>query len=229
MTTQAQFITKARSRLNEATARQWTDQQLREWINEGARDIARRTEALEDRDTIVGVIGTSEYSLATDIVRVHRVEWTPTNEDTTQLEYVDLQNLDAFGWRQRTMQQDRPYVYSIWGSGAALKLLVFPVPGTAGSFTIWQYRLPAVLAESSSADANTAVEIPQAWDDILLDYIEYRALRKDRDPRWQESKAMYDENSAQMYDNTRRWVDQAGMILPGGGSALPAWLTQGDY
>lgn len=225
MTTQAQFLTKSRTRLNELTARAWTDQQLREWVNEGARDIARKTEALEDRDSITVVVGTSEYTLDPDIIRVHRVEITPTGEDTTALEYVDVKDLDSFGWRQRTQRQDRPYVYSIWGSGRTLKLITYPVPGTAGVITVWAYITPPALVENAATDAAVDVQIPQAWDDILLDYIEYRAMRKDRDPRWQEAKAMYDTACGEMFDNTRRWVDQAGMILPGG-SHLPTWLTQ---
>lgn len=229
MTTQGDFITKARVRLNESTARQWTDTNLRQWINEGARDIARKTESLEDRDTVAAVVGTAEYTLDTDVIRIHRVEFTPTGEDTIRLEYVDIKDMDNFGWRQRTLRQDRPYVYSVWGSGRALKLIVHPVPATAGNFTIWVYRTPAVLAESTTTDAATHVEIPQNWDDILLDYIEYRALRMDRDQRWVEAKAIYDENAAQMYDNTRRWVDQGGMILPNAPGALPVWLTEGVY
>lgn len=226
MTTQAEFIRKARVRLSELSARAYDDQMFREWINEGARDIARRTEALEDRETIAAVLGQSEYDLAADVIRLHRVEFTPTSEDTVRLEYVDVKDLDSFGWRQRTMRQDRPYVYSIWGSGRALKLIAFPCPGMAGNFTTWYYRLPVALSETDLTDMDTDVEIPPAWDDILLDYIEYRAMRKDRDPRWQEAKAMYDENSGQMFDNTRRWVDQGGMILPNS-SGLPVWLTEG--
>lgn len=226
MTTQAEFIRKTRVRLDELSARAWDDRMIREWINEGARDIARKTEALEDRDTIAVVVGTNEYTLDSDIIRVHRVEITPTGEDTTALEYVDIKDMDSFGWRQRTLQQDRPYVYSIWGSGRTLKLITFPVPGTAGSLTVWSYIVPAALDEETLTDMDTDVEVPQAWDDILLDYIEYRALRKDRDPRWQESKALYDAACAEMYDNTRRWVDQGGMVLPNG-SHLPTWLTEG--
>lgn len=226
MTTQAEFIRKSRVRLDELSARAWDDRMLREWINEGARDIARKTEALEDRDTIAAVVGTSEYTLGSDVIRVHRVEFTPTGEDTTNMEYVDIKDMDSFGWRQRTMQADRPYVYSIWGSGRTLKLISFPVPGTAGNFTVWFYKTPAALSETDLSDMNSDVEIPQAWDDILLDYIEYRALRKDRDPRWQESKALYDQAAAEMFDNTRRWVDQGGMVLPNG-SHLPIWLTEG--
>lgn len=227
MTTQATFLSKSRTRLDEATARQWTDQSIREWINEGARDIARKTETLEDRDTIPAVVGTGEYTIDTDVVRIHRVEFTPTDEDTTELIYADLKDLDSFGWRQRTMSQDRPYVYSTWGARRGLKLIVFPVPATAGNFTVYSYVMPAALAESTSGDAAVHVEIPQAYDDVLLDYIEYRAMRKDRDPRWVEAKGLYDENLSQMYDNTRRWSDQPGMILPGSHGALPAWLVEG--
>lgn len=226
MTTQAEFIRKTRVRLDESTARQWDDRDIREWINEGSRDIARRTEALEDRESITIVVGTAEYSLPDSTIRVHRVECTPTGADTTNMEYVDIKDMDSFGWRQRTMRQDRPYVYSIWGSGRALKLITFPVPAIAGSLTVWFYRLPTSLSETTLDDAGEEVEVPPAWDDILLDYIEYRAMRKDRDPRWQEAKAIYDENSASMYDNTRRWVDQGGMVLPNS-SHLPIWLTEG--
>lgn len=226
MTTQAEFITKSRTRLNESTARQWTEQNLREWINEGARDIARKTETLEDRDTHAAVVGTGEYTLASDTIRVHRVEFTPTSSDTIALEYVDIKDMDNFGWRQRTQSAIYPSLYSIWGSARTLKLIVFPVPSTAGNFTVWFYKTPAALAESSTADAAVHVEIPPSWDDILLDYVEYRAMRKDRDPRWMEAKAIYDENCAQMYDNTRRWVDQGGMVYPNGSGHLPAWLTE---
>lgn len=229
MTTQAEFIRKSRVRLDELTERAYTDRAIREWINEGARDIARRTESLEDRDTIAAVVGTAEYTLSTDTIRVHRVEFTPTGDDTVRLEYVDIKDMDSFGWRQRTLRQDRPYVYSIWGSGRTLKLITFPVPATAGNFTVWFYKLPEALDETALTDMAEHVEIPPAWDDILLDYIEYRALRKDRDPRWQEAKALYDEHSAEMYDNTRRWVDQGGMILPNSGGAVPAWLSEGVY
>lgn len=223
MTTQATFLADARIRLDEASADQWTDAQIRSWINEGAMDIARKTESLQDRQTIAGVVGTAEYSLATNCIRVHRVEWTPTGENTTRLEYADVKSMDGYGWEQRTLQNARPYAYTIWGSGTALKLVTFPAPSTAGNFTTWYYRLPTNLAEDGTAAAST-VEIPQGWDEILLDYVEYRALRKDRDPRWQENKALYDENLLTMYENTRRWTDSAG-VIDHTYSSLPAWLT----
>jgi hypothetical protein len=226
MTTQGDFITRARSRLDEDTARQWSEQDLRAWINEGARQIARKTEALEDRQTIAAVVSQSEYTLASDAIRIHRVEFTPTSEDTVKLEYVDVKQLDNFGWNDRTRTDNNPYIYTVWGSGATLKLITFPSPATAGNFTTWYYRLPVSLSETGNTQRNSTVEIPQGWDDVLLDYIEWRALRKDRDPRWQDAKAVFDESMDTMYNMTRRWVDESGMILPDS-SGLPAWLVGG--
>lgn len=224
MTTQRAFIRKSRTRLNERNARQWTDTDIREWLNEGARDIARKTETIEDRETIAGIVSTSEYTLPADTIRVYRVEFTPTSERTRKLTYVDVKAMDGFGWEQRDRTQSYPDIYTVWGSGRTLKLIAFPAPSLAGNFTVWYYRLPAALEEENTTDQETDIEIPPGWDDILLDYVEYRALRKDRDVRWTEAKALYDENLASMYDNTRRWVEDAGMITPETGS-LPNWLT----
>lgn len=226
MTLLTTFIVDIRNRLDESAARQWTDAQIRAWVNEATKDIARKTEALEDRATIAAVISpvTAEYALAASTIRVHRVEFKATaNNLTIPLDYADVKNMDGFGWSQRTLAQNQPYAYTIWGSGATLKLVVHPAPSAAGNFTVWYYRLPVELAEDGSDDSDP-VELPAAWDDILLDYVEYRALRKDRDPRWVEAKALYDENLSTMYDNTRRWADEAGAIMPAV-SHLPVWLT----
>lgn len=225
MTTQNQFLRRARVRLNELTARQFQDQDLREWLNEAARDIARKTECLQERTAIAGIIGTSEYTVPSTAIRVFRVEFTPTSERTRSLNYVDVKSMDGFGWEQRDRSQSYPDVFTVWGSGRTLKLIVFPAPSGAGSFTVWYYRLPTDLAEETNDDGAEHLELPQGWDDLALDYLEYRALRKDRDPRWTESKQLYDENLSQMYDNTRRWVEEAGMISPESGGVLPAWLT----
>lgn len=224
--TQATLLSYARDRLDEVTGRQWSDVYIRRLINEGAKDIARKTETLEDRDTIAAVISplTAEYTLGTDLVRVGKVEFQPTSGLVKRLTYVDFKYMDM--WTDRsTRSSDYPELYTVFGSGVTMKLIVYPAPSTAGNFTIWFYRLPVELATDGSAAAST-VEIPEGWNDIVLDYIEYRALRKDKDPRWVESKQLYDENLSTMFDNTRRWADEAGMIVPEM-SHLPSWLVNG--
>lgn len=231
MTTQGTFLTAIRERLDESTASQWTDAYLRRLINEGAKDIARKTESLQDSSTVAATISpvTNDYSLATNAIRVHYVEFHATSDTTIKqsLEYVDLMNMEQFGWANRGLTAEYPSYYTIWGSGAALTLKVFPAPEVAGTFTYYYYKLPTDLATDGSAAASEVV-IPQGYTDILLDYVEFRALRQDRDPRWIDAKRIYDENLSTMYDQTRRWVDQAGLIVPSGpGGFLPTWLVEG--
>lgn len=223
------LLTMTRDRLDEATARQWTDVQLRRWLNDGCKDLARKTEYLTERDTVAAVVSTREYSLDANILRVHRVEFTATGDSSTYpLEYVDVMNMDAFGWSARTLTSSHPYLYTIWGSIPNLKLIVHPGPSIAGNFVVYHYRLPTALATDGTADASSP-EIPDGWDDLLVDYCEFRALRRDRDPRWTEAKAIYDENVTVMFEATRRWTDQAGMIVPGGSFGhLPSWLVAGE-
>lgn len=224
--TLAQLTSRARDRLNESTARQWTDQQLKSWVNEGVKDIARKTESLTDRQTIPAVIGTGEYALDADCLRVHWVEWAATGDNlTVPLDYSDVMNMADFGWSSRTLQATRPYAYTLWGVLPNIKLIVHPVPSVAGNFTVYYYRLPTDLSVAGADDAVTP-EILPGWDDIVLDYVEFRAMRRDRNPAWVEAKALYDENLSSMFDATRRLTDQAGIIVGGSaGGHLPSWLV----
>lgn len=228
--TQAQLLDELRIRLDEATSRQWTDAILRGYINNGADDIARRTETLLDRGTIAGVAGTQEYTITTRVIRIHRVEWKATGDSNVYpLEYRDFNNMDAVWWAHQTVTVARPELYTLWGFPPSLKLVLYPTPDVGGTIKYFYYRLPAVLATASAADANVVVECPEGWEDAIVDYAEYMALRRDADPRWQEARQLYEAKIGELYDNTRRWSDASGMIVGEGGmGGIPAWLYNGD-
>ena len=75
MATLGTLVSRTRDRLNEATARFWTDDQLKNWINEGQRDIARRLEVIQSEASINIVAETNDYTPELNIVRIHRVEY----------------------------------------------------------------------------------------------------------------------------------------------------------
>lgn len=219
------LVTDVRDRLDESTEQQWTDPQLRKWINEGARDIARRCEVLQDRDDIPAVTGQQEYDLPATILRVYRVEYRPNaSTEVIPLEYRDFNNMDAVWWSQQTVARNKPRLFTMWGFPPNLKMIVYPTPDTAGSFKVFFYRLPVDLADDGGDDGEN-LEVPEGWWDALVDYSEFMALRKDADPRWQEAKQKYEETVANLFDNTRRWSDQASVIVPDGPGALPLWLV----
>lgn len=227
--TLGQLVTDTRDRLDEVTAQQWTEPQLRKWINEGARDLARRCEVLQDRADVNAVANTQEYALPAGVIRVYRVEYRPNGStEVLPLEYRDFNNMDAVWWSQQTVARNKPRMFTMWGFPPNLKMIVYPTPDTAGSFKVFYYRFPADLATDGSADGTT-VEVPEGWWDALVDYCEYMGLRKDADPRWQDAKAKYEETIGNLFDTSRRWSDQASVIVPDGPGPLPLWLIDEGY
>lgn len=228
MASQQDLLREVRARLDESTEHMWLDSQLRSWINDGARDIARKTETLLDRQDITAVVGTQEYTMPTDTIRVHRVEWHPDGDDNIYpLEYRDFQSADNVWWTSQIQTEGTPVIFTLWGFPPQLKLIVYPTPSEAGSFKVFYYRNPAELTTDGTDSAST-IEIPEGWHDVICDYVEFKALRRDKDPTWQEAKALYDEHVLDLHATTRRWSDQAGMIQAGN-SFVPAWLYSEGY
>lgn len=226
--TLGQLVTDVRSHLDEASSRFWTDVELRRWCNEALRDVARRAETLQRTSTVTAVANTQQYTLATDILRVYRVEYLPTGSGQVYpLEYRDFNSMDSVWWSSQTQTKGIPFWYTLWGFTPALKMIVYPTPSTGGTFNVFNYQLPADLATDGSADS-TVVDLPNGWQDLIALYCEYVSLRKDADSRWQEAKGIYEERLGSMIDVTRRWTDQSDSIQIGSGGFLPFWLYGGD-
>lgn len=217
-----------RERLYEASNGQWQDVELRRWIMEGATDIARRAEVLLATGNVTITAAVSQYTLAlTDIVRVHRVEFTPTGQTTVYtLDYRDWNSMDSIWWSGQNQGGSIPSYYTMWGFTPNLIMKLYPVPSTGGIAKLFYYRLPTSINTSGIQDANL-IEVPEGWIDLVFDYAEFKALRRDRDPRWQEAKSQYDDTLNFFMEHSRRWTDQVGQVVPQF-SPIPAWLYAGD-
>lgn len=216
---------RVRVRVDEASAQFWADTDLDQWINEAARDIARRSETLQATTEFDATADTQEYTLPTDVIKVHRAEYANnTDRDTvTPLEYRDYNTMDSVWWSQQVQSRGDPYWFTMWGFPPSLKMVVYPTPSdtVTNGFKVFYYRLPA----AATTDGDN-IEIPQGWEDLAEDYCEYMALRKDGDPRWQEAKQLYEQKIDGFIDMTRRWTDQAGVVATQHGP-VPAWLYGG--
>jgi len=210
MTTQSQLLLDIRSRLDEPSPQFYPDTELRRWINQGARDVARRTETLQTTADIPLTAGQQQYTAPADVLRIYRVEYRDTGNRVYGLEYRDYANADSVWWTAQLTVQSIPQMWTAWGFPPTLKIVLYPIPGNTGtSLRVFYYQAPADLALDGTA-ANTTVPIPTGRDELIVDFAEYMALRKARDQRWQEAKAIYDEKVQSMIDQTRRWTDQAG-------------------
>lgn len=200
----------------------WTDAQLTVWINEGMRDIARRTETIQSFSAAVTVTaGTAEYTAPADLLRVHRIEYVPTGAGMVYpvmlTTYDELDQM--WGVYPNTTQGIVVYA-ALWGFPPTVKIRLYPVPSISGVINLYYYRLPAAAA----ADGDT-LEVLAGYEDLIVLYCEYVARRKDRDPSWQDAKMLYEERIALMVDTTRQWHDQA-MTITQGMNAVPRWLYE---
>lgn len=225
MATLSELRTMVRDRVDEPSAAFWTDPQLNRFINEGAREVARRGEVLQTRDEITTVSGVQEYTLPTDVVRVYRVEYQDSSNQIWPLEFRDFNNMDSVWWtRQATTESSRPYWFTMWGYPPTLSIVVYPTPNTSDEvLRTFYYSVPDTIT-----DNNATVPCPMGWEDLIVLYAEYVALRKDGDQRWQEAKSLFEQRINEMIGLTRRWSDQAGMVSERN-SFQPGWLYNGDW
>lgn len=225
MPTQAEVLADVRSRLDEATGRQWQNEEIRRWINDALRDVARRAEVLQSTETIGVATDIQEYTLPSNIIRVNRVEWRPDGEDSVYpLNYQDFHNMDSVWAASQEMSVGHPIFYTMWGYPPSLKIVLYPKPSLSGTLKVFFYSLPDDLALDGS-DSEKTIDLPAGWEDMIALYCEFVALRKDADPRWTEAKSLYEETLGDMMDLTRRWTDQAGAIATEH-SMIPRWLYE---
>ncbi len=215
-----------RSRLDEISARFWTDQELNRWLNEGALDVARRGECLADTTTAtIAASSGAAVPLPTDGFRLHRAEFSNDLGVTVYpLEFRDPNEMDEY-WINRTQQMYRPSFLVPSGYPPNWTAGLYPIPASSGTLTTYYYRTPATAV----ADTDP-LDLPSGWEDIAIVYASYVALRKDGNPQWRDAKEEYSEKLASMIDTTRRFHDQSGFIVGGGGGLLPGWLVgDGTY
>lgn len=212
-----------RVRLDELTAQAWQDSELNQFINDSVRDIARRTMTLQGVATAAMLANTNQVLAPTDTIRVFQVLAYPTSiasgNEPVQLQYADhRQAINGYGMTGT----GTPRVFSTWGYPPLLYINIFPKLDSAYELQIHYYKLPA----DRSTDGQT-LDIVDGWVDLMLDGAEYMALRRDRDDRWKEAKALYEQKVEEAIEQTSRWVEANGMIQTPGGM-YPAWLTSWD-
>lgn len=226
-TTVVAAVTALRERLDERNPGQWTNIELRRWLNEGIRDIARRTQALTDTDTITVVAATSEYLIATDVLRINFVYFNPTGQSQQYpLEARPWEAMDnVWGSDMNRASSGYPCMYSTYSFPPTLKIKVYPVPATTGTLTLHIARLPATLDIATGAGN---IEMVEGWLEVAYDYAEMMAQRRSRNPIWRESLELYEAKVLDMIA-TIESLNANGEVVWAGGSMLPRHLVDWNY
>jgi len=225
MTTVAQLITRVREgRLDEplTSGSQWTPANMLAYINEAIKDIARVTRHFKTQVTVPVSANVNTYILVASILEIELVYFIPT-ADTTRvipLRGAHMEALDQQWGEHQNISSGYPAIYTVYGSSPTLEMRLYPVPSMAGALRIHCAVFPAEL----TTDADT-LAIPAGWEDVVEEYVEYMALRKDRDQRFQVAFGMYQQKLEALVDhdyiNSNREV-----IHDAWSGGIPRWLAE---
>jgi hypothetical protein len=227
--TQGTIVTEARDRLNELTPNRWEDRQLRSWINDGIRDVARRSRCHRDTATVSATSGTQEYTAPATAFMIHGVRYNPdSNDQEYDLISYRYKDVLAVSQTQLTISENTPRIYWQWGTSGSMTFGVYPTPSEDGDFTVHYYAIPADL-DTEASDITTNVDVPMGWEDCLVDYCIFTAFKSSRDPRWESYKTDYIDNLTLLIDITQGegYNDQVGRVVAGTPSSPFGYATAG--
>lgn len=215
-------LSAVRSLIDEPNAAFWTNTELKRWINEGCKDVARRAETKQTTHTITVTAGTQNFTAPTDCYRIHRVNFiqtpTSTSPNTYTLEFRGVMEMDQIWGINQNWPATYPLYYCTWTHPPNIKIITFPVTATPGKLKIWYYQQIVTATTTSSP-----IDILPGWEDMVYDYAAYRALRKDNNQMWKTHQQIYEAKLTEMIDKTRTFQDQPNYFTTGQ-QALPTWL-----
>lgn len=157
-------ITRVRGIVGDTNSLQFTDTQLLDWINEGIRECATLNNLLQKSATSSSVIGTSEYVLPTDILKMHSIKYDGVKLDILTLQQFDDRVSDADG------ASGTPLMCYIWAG----KIVFFPTPSAVGTITVDYIYTPTPIT-----DADTEIGLPSSYHQRIVDYVLAQIAQQD--------------------------------------------------
>lgn len=215
MTTQAQARAQVRSLLDEPNAAFWSDAELNAWLFQGCQDIARQAQNLWMQANVSAVVDQQNYLCPSDFLGVHRLDYVQAgSQQTYNLEFQGIKNMDDVWGILHSLPAAYPSAFFLWNNtgvaGGQMYFAAYPVPGAAGSFTMYYYR-EAIVPASDSAN----IDLTPGYEDVCFEYAVFKAKRKDRDPTWQDSLALYNTQLQNLMNKTSRFTDQGDRFTSG--------------
>lgn len=225
-TTLIELENRVRAILDEATPGQWSPENIRRWCNDGLRDLARTTRHYKGKATVPLTPDVAEYTMAENILAIEHAYYDDGNR---------MRPLTARHWESMDQVwgswQDRTAAWPTWfttrGNAPALILRLYPVPSQPNhNAQLLTVVLPTEMA--LTGDDGTNVDVPPGWIDLIVDYAEMLALRRDRDPRWQEAHQAYVAKRNDMIHSNDYMAVNRELVPDPTAGYVPAWHLDDD-
>lgn len=192
-------------------------------MNEGLRDLARSTGHYKSTATVTLTAGVAEYTLASNILTVEHVYY---NDGTRKQPLVarHYEQMDQIWGDRQDDQGGYPLWFTIWGYSPNLKLRLYPVPSTTSHTAVLVTAIIPTDMPLSGSDS-TSVDVPPAWVDLIADYAEMKALRRDRQPQWQEALQAYTGKRDSMIHRNDYLAINREIVPDPSNAYMPRWLV----
>ena len=162
------FRAQIRGTLEEPTAGIWSDASLLNWLNEGAKDIARKSRIMRDEQYTTSVVGQSSYELP-----AYTLEPVAVYYDDVMLTREDFADWYSLALND---EQGTPIAYAVTDDALYLR----PAPDAEVTIRYFRYRAPdEITADSDEVPFLGAYNTPLAY------YILAQAMAQISD--WQSS------------------------------------------
>ena len=195
---------------------------MNRWLNEGTRDMARKTRCLWEKTSIDVFAGAQQYAAPDNFLEHHRSEFLPEGSiNVYPLDFRNYSEMDSIWGINQQIQQFYPNYITLWREPPNTFFVLFPVPSAAGTLRVQYFR----NSKPATSDDQT-LDVPEGFHDVAVLYALYTALFQSLDPRWAEVRQLYNEQLAELAATASGWTDSVGSFTMGMPSS-PVWSWGG--
>lgn len=165
-------ITRVRDTAGDLDANQFTDEQLVNWINDGIRECSLTNNLLQKRISQNTSVGQSDYSLPSDILKIHSIKF-----DNDKLKFITLDEFDSYypGTGSNTSSDPSyPSICYVWAG----ILTIYPAPSETKPLVIDYIYSPAEIVVGN---LNIEVPLPVGYHSRIVDYCLAQVAQQDDD------------------------------------------------
>ncbi len=181
-------ITRVRSIAGDTAVLQFTDSDIIDWLNDGIRECAIQNSLLQKNATSTTAVGTVEYDLPTDIMRLHSVSVGGEKLRSQTLQEWQETSGDAGA----ATAQGQPQSFYVW----ATKINLYPAPTEEAAFVVsYTYQPEDLTYVGAGGVADTATKaqslpLPTGYQSRLVDYCLAQVAQQDGDSNLYQLKLL---------------------------------------
>lgn len=166
--TRSDLKTALKARLDEDGYDYWSEARMNKLLHKAQRKLAFETLVIEKTFKVGVTASQRDYALPSNFIGIRQIYWQnePLNYGMREMEWLDQYDSD---WRDTT--GDEPVAATVING----KLHLYPTPNSAAASLTTPLSMVCNTYPDEFAGDATAMELPDTYEEALLDYAEYLA------------------------------------------------------